>query len=120
MTKTKTTAELLAEYNVLATYDLIRSVKYGDMANSRRGREIDRLAGELIDAGVPVGRDGHFPTSSVEDLAAAWQRVARPRIARVTREEYRHASRYTRATVEAWRMTRVRLGLDGNVDEVGL
>ena len=111
--KAKTTAELIADYHVLETYDRIRSCKYGDMANTRRGREINRLADAIIDAasGGIVDATGHFPASSHDELVAAWQRVARPRIARVLREDYRHGTRYTQATLDAWQLTRDRLGL---------
>ena len=95
----------LAEYHVLATYDRLRSMRYGDMAALRRGRELDRLADALIDAGVPVDRRGQFPTSDLDDLRAAFERVARPRIRRIEREDYRHGTYYTRATLQAWRAT---------------
>lgn len=100
----------LAEYHVLAAYDLNRGVRYGDMAATRRRGELNRLADALIDAGVPVDRTGHFPSSTPAELADAFDRVARPRIRRVERESFRHGTRYTRATVEAWRVTERRIG----------
>jgi len=76
----------LADYEVLARYDRHRACRYGDMANTRRGRELNRLAGRLIDAGVPVDRDGRFPTSTPAELVAAFERVGRPRLRRLERE----------------------------------
>jgi len=83
------TAELsarLAEYHVLALYDRMRFVRYGDMAAARRDRELARLAGALVDAGVPVDHAGNFPVSTAAELVAAFERVARPRVRRLERE----------------------------------
>jgi len=103
----------IADYSILARYDLIRSGMYGDMAATRRRFELDRLGDELIDAVVPVNRTGHFPDPTFDELRAAFERVARPRIARVQRETYRHRTRYTKATLAAWariaRLVRVEL-----------
>lgn len=99
----------LAEYHVLSAYDLARIVRYGDMAGSRRGREINRRGDALITEGVPVNGEGGFPVVTVDELAAAWQRVAVPRIRRVESETFRSDTKYSRATLEAWRATRLRL-----------
>lgn len=99
----------LAEYHVLVAYDLARCVRYGDMAGGRRGREINRRADALIDAGVPIDRSGHFPSSTDAELDAAFERVAMPRIRRIARESFRHNTRYTQATIAAWNVTRAKL-----------
>jgi hypothetical protein len=101
-TMTRETRSALAEYNVLAAYHRKRQLRYGDMAHSRRGRELDRLAKRVVDAGVHVGPDGHLPASTRDELVAAWDRVARPRIARVRRETFRADTKYSRATLAAW------------------
>ena len=102
----------LANYHVLAAYDLRRSVRYGDMAGTRRGREIDRLGRELIEAGVPVNRTGSFPESTPAELAAAFERVARPRIRRLEREcgdhettfgTYSGRTKYNGTSLDTWR-----------------
>jgi hypothetical protein len=76
----------LADYHVLAAYDLKRSPRYGDMAGARRYRELNRLADALIRTGVHVDRTGHFPSSTPAELAAAFERVGRPRLRRLERE----------------------------------
>lgn len=100
---TPETRALLAEYNVLAAYDRRRFVLYGDMASTRRRRELNRIGDALVAAGAPVDADGRLPASTHAELVLAWDRVARPRIRRVEREQYRHATKYTQATIAAWR-----------------
>jgi hypothetical protein len=104
----------LAEYQVLATYHYTRRGRYGDMANGRRSRELNRLGDALIDGGAPLSIDGAFPTSTGAEIVAAWNRVARPRIARVRREAYRHGTPHTQATMLAWIDTARKLGINDN------
>lgn len=112
--------ERLADYRVLEAYDLARLGRYGDMSRSRRGRELDRLAGRLIDSGVPVDRVGEFPSSTPAELAAAFERVGRPRLRRLERETapvtladgtvYTGThTRYNGTSLEVWRAVERRL-----------
>lgn len=105
----------LAAYHVLATYDVLRSVRYGDMASSRRGRELNRLADALLAAGVRIDREGEFPTDELarDEVARAWDEQLAPRLRRVLRENFRHGTRYTQATIEAHEATAARLGVIG-------
>ena len=103
----------LAEYHVLAEYDARRACRYGDMAETRRGRELNRRADDLRELGVPVDRTGHFPPSSPADLADAWVRVAAPRVRRLERETatvelagggtYNRRTRYNGTSLDTWR-----------------
>jgi hypothetical protein len=116
------TRAAIADYNVLAAYDLKRIARYGDMAASRRSRELDRLARNLIDDGVPVDSTGHLPTSTTAELAAAFERVARPRVRRLQREtslitlEGGHTldrrTRYNGTSLDTWRELERELGIE--------
>jgi len=102
----------LAEYHVLAEYDARRSCRYGDMAGSRRGRELDRRGDKLVELGVPVTPRGGFPSSSPAELADAFERVGRPRLRRLERETatvelaggtYNRRTRYNGTSLDTWR-----------------
>jgi hypothetical protein len=113
----------IADYHVLEAYDRRRTIRYGDMARSRRGRELDRLADALIADGVRIDSAGRFPGSSPAELRAAFERVARPRYRRLLRETapveladgtiYRGTlTRYNGASLEAWRIVANLLGVE--------
>lgn len=124
MTTTAHTAKMrakLAEYAVLDRYDDQRAIRYGDMASSRRGRELGRLAREIRELSWHDTADAelrHFhggadlPAITDDELRAAFERVARPRIARLKRESYRAGTRYTRATWDAWQTVARVIGAD--------
>jgi hypothetical protein len=101
----------LAEYLVLSRYDFNRSARYGDMAATRRQRELFRIGDKLIDDGASaevllisqhVGTRANLTT---DEIHAAFRRAALPRIRRVEAETFRHGTRYTRATLAAWKAT---------------
>lgn len=106
----------LAEYHVSAAYDVERTIRYGDMAGSRRGRALDRLGDELLAAGVRIDRDGAFPPSTAEELAAAFVRVVVPRWRRFLREPgAQHGTREARATEQAYLAAAQRLDITADV-----
>lgn len=114
----------IADYHVLEAYDRARRGRYGDMSHARRGRELNRLADELIAAGVPVDRDGEFPASTDAELADAFERVARPRIRRLERETsdwvaadgttYARRTKYNGTSLEVWRALERRIARAGS------
>jgi hypothetical protein len=111
----------LADYHALREYDFARYARYGDMARARRGREINRLGDALLRAGVPIDREGNLPASTPDELAAAFERVLRPRYRRwaasvqpITLADgtvCRRWTKYARGTFEAWQATARTLGV---------
>ena len=111
--------ERLADYHVLAAYDARRVGRYGDMARSRRGRELDRLARALTHDGVPIDLGAKLTRA---ELAAAFDRVARPRIRRLMREtalvtlanghELDRRTRYNGTSLDVWRELERDLGVE--------
>jgi hypothetical protein len=111
----------LADYHALRAYDRARYIRYGDMAGSRRGREIDRRGDELIRRGARVDSDGNLPASTPAELVEAFERVLRPRYRRwaASVQPYQLADgttldRWTphaRATQKAWAATARDLGV---------
>ena len=103
----------LAEYHVLAEYDARRACRYGDMAATRRARELNRRAGGLRELGVPADKRGAFPPSSPVDLADAFVRVGLPRLRRLERETatveladggtFNRRTRYNGTSLDTWR-----------------
>jgi len=115
------TREALADYHALVEYDLARLVRYGDMARSRRAREINRRGDELLRAGVQIDSTGLFPRVEPEELAAAFERVLRPRYRRWHASvqpfefhgtTYRRFTKHARGTAAAWRATAAKCGVD--------
>lgn len=104
----------LAEWHVLSAYDLARCLRYGDMAASRRGGELDRRASKLIAAGVPVLGDGSFPVEflAADEVRDAFERVGWPRFNRANGEAYRRDTKYTQATLAAWHVIARRFGVE--------
>jgi hypothetical protein len=122
MTTETYSRERLAEYHVLLAYDLRRFGRYGDMAAARRNRELNRLADELVRAGAPVDRDGMLPESTPAELAAAFERVGRPRLRRLEREtspvtlrdgtSFNRRTKYNGTSLDVWRELAEHLGVD--------
>lgn len=99
-TRTDTkTAELVAELAVLERYDAEREIAGHDYGAGQRAAELmrRRRALEGVDRGLPTDRE----------LVFAFEKVARPRIARITREAYRKTTPATKRTLETWRKLEV-------------
>lgn len=114
------TRDAAAELAVLCVYDLQRELARHDYGSGQRTAELNRrrraleLGGTYSDHGVTLAYAAAgvlLPASSVEragapltaeELRAAWNRVALPRIARLAREPYRHGTPSSRRTRRAW------------------
>lgn len=118
---TPETREALADYHALNAYDLARIVRYGDMAESRRGREINRRGDALLRLGVPIDPEGCLPPSTPDELRAAFERVLRPRYRRwlasvqpitlANGQTYERRTPHAEGTALAWRATAQKLGV---------
>lgn len=97
MTTATLAAELraeLADFAVLAMYDEARFLRYGDMARSRRGRELSRRRDALEAHGLErtTEADWDLAGRAVEELltgsevVAAYDRTIMPRRRRFERE----------------------------------
>jgi hypothetical protein len=109
--------DLAAELAILTRYDGLRDLERHDYGGGQRRRELMRLERDLdanlvslaySAAGVTLpesmlARAG-APFTPAE-LRAAFERVGRPRIARIEREDYRRRTRATERTVRAWART---------------
>jgi hypothetical protein len=98
-----TVRELVAELILLEQYNSFRSSLGHDYGNGQRHAELSRRRREL---GLSIRIEGS-PTAL--ELAAAFERVGRPRIARATAEDYRRRTLSTRRTLIAWRELEQRL-----------
>lgn len=110
--------KLAAELAILHRFDLKRRTLGHDYGAgqrarelARRGRELDRLAGNLgytslalVAAGVdlPASMTRGMVALTARELDAAFDRVAVPRVKRLRREDYRSSTSATRRTVAAW------------------
>ena len=102
------TRDLVADLAILEAFHAERTIRYGDMARYRREREMRKLARRIADidrASLDSYVLGRANTTR-DELAAAWKRIAEPKIRRLERETYRHRTRETLATIDAWRATR--------------
>lgn len=96
---------LEAELWLLERFDMLRRVKLDDYGKGQRHRELARLRNDLERRGGRryfAGTRDELRTLNADDVAAAWDRIARPRIARLRRETYRSSTRPTRMTLAAW------------------
>lgn len=89
--------ELHAELVVLTTFDALRQAAGHDYGAGQRGAEIARRTRELHESPHPAE-----PYPDNDELAAAFERVGSPRIARIAREDYRRSSPATRRTRATW------------------
>lgn len=93
-----TTRELAAEYHVLDTFDTWRSGAGHDYGSGQRGAELRRRR-------RVVPSTGPYLPFTADELAAAFERVGRPRLARAERDAARYANvaPTARRTIETWR-----------------
>lgn len=109
--------ELVADLAILTRYDFDRALKGHNYGGGQRRQELNRLERTVGPDGVTIAYHAagiRLPASMVEragepltiaELRAAWDRVARPRIARLEREGYRRQTPGTRRTRDAWSHT---------------
>lgn len=98
----QTQRELAAELVVLEEFHARRSAAGHDYGGGQRRSEIWRRRRALdLEALRWSGlADSEF---SAEELAAAFDRVGRPKIARIEREDYRRSTPSTQRTLRTWR-----------------
>lgn len=103
----KQVRELTAELEILERYDRERFYRYGDYGNGQRHGELSRRRRELaatierVERELDATIEDHETTPA--ELARAFERIGRPRIKRIEREDYRRTTKATEATLAAWR-----------------
>jgi hypothetical protein len=98
----------LADWTVLVTFDKVRSALGHDYGAGQRRAEIARADARYTAALRAASQHYQAPDGrelSRVDLEAAWRRIARPRIRRLEREDYRGGTPATRRTRTAWAIT---------------
>jgi hypothetical protein len=98
---------LCAELAVLVEYDRVRTAKRHDYGCGQRSAELMRRRRELQALGVDgaiLYRYRPDEYVSKDELAAAFERVGRPKLRRAERETYRKHTPATSRTLEAWGM----------------
>lgn len=97
----------LAELAVLEYFDSERRRAGHDYGAGQRIREIRRYRRELETMGeLPIGYGLAIESTSevtTDELASAFERVARPKIARIEAEDYRRSTPATKRTLGTWR-----------------
>jgi hypothetical protein len=91
------------ELELLERYHSIRSLAGHDYGCGQRGAELSTLRRELFSR---LGEDGYLELrehpATDDELRNAFDRIARPRIARIYREDYRRSTPATRRTLASW------------------
>lgn len=106
--------ELAAELRVLADYDRMREGWY-DFGGGQRWKELARRRRELDELEQQLGRSlpelelGGPSRLAVDELAAAFDRVGRPRLERARAAANTYQTRSSRRTLETWERLEQRL-----------
>jgi hypothetical protein len=105
MTSAKKTQKLVAELAILVEYDRARTAKRHDYGSGQRSAELMHRRWDLSALGVGASVT-HYPAAHVakEELAAAFERVGRPKLCRAARETYRKNTPATSRTLDTWAM----------------
>jgi hypothetical protein len=114
---------LAAELALLTRYDMLRDLvghdygrgqRYSDLRRRERALGPNLVALAYHAAGVPTAVDPILEPLTRDELVAAWQRVGRPRMARLAREGYRADTPASRRTLRTWQRTETYVRLYGD------
>lgn len=108
----------LAELEILERYDAMRERAGYDYGSGQRGAELMRRRREL-DVEAPVYGESRRGVT-MQELAAAFERVGRPRMARVAKEGYRSNTPTTTRTRATWAKLERLVALDAAPSAGGL
>lgn len=99
----------LAELAVLEQFDILRQATGHDFGAGQRAAELARRRRELRHPGSIDVTDTLGATA--EEMAEAFERVGRPRLARIEREDFRRHTAATGRTFAAWTRLERRLAI---------
>lgn len=98
----------LAEWTLLAHYDVLRSRLGHDYGSGQRGAELRRRRLRLQARGIDP--PSYAATLDRAELERAYQRIGAPRLRRVELETYRAHTPSSERTLKAWSAMRAKYG----------